>query len=633
MTLASAAIVLAAVLAARALRSAGDPDLDHVLTVGTFVVGAVLVVSLTVGLPGFYRPLPLLVGAMALALLVAGLCRGKGLRRHATARERLCVREIAARLVTSARREPLAAVAVGLAVLALLNRVLMAVLLQPGRFDAIAYHLVFVADWVQRGVIGGGELQRATCCEWYPVSAEVAYAWLAVFVHSDRLVGLAQVGSLALAGLATASIARSVGAPDRYAAVAGSLFVLTPVALRQANTNLVDVSLATGVLVTTAFAFRIATAPRAARADVVRFAVAVAVTLGIKASAAAYVAAICALLGAYAVVTRRRTRGEERWRRVLLAAALVASLAVVGSGWYIRAWAATGNPVWPYRVEVLDRTVFAGPKDPEAVNPTPPPLERLPPILHAPRSWVHDLDVDFSLRRNPYDPDGRLGGLGLVWLFVGIPASVAALLLSLRHRDWRFAGLVLAIAPVALVTTPDPWFARFMIPLVAVGLAGYAYTAGRVPRRAATAITAVAIALGVIGVIESRPLEGLARLLNTPGAPVNRPPALLDERRYAPLHDLPADARVGVVLGSPLLPYLVVGGQFSRYVVPLPRRPESPQELARFMEARDLDYLVTRVPLPGAVVEDAGIRLVDEASGATVYRRVAGRLEPAPNGA
>jgi hypothetical protein len=627
MAASSAAVSTAAVLVARRLRNPHDSGLDHALTVAVLLATAILVVSLAVGIVGLYRPLPLLGAAVVLALLAARLTRGARDAGDAAGvgdgRDgRRGVREALGSLTQSARREPVAAVAVVLAAGAVLHRALFALLLPPERFDALAYHLVFVGDWVQRGAIGGSELQRAGCCAWYPANAEVAYGWLGVFIHSDRLVGLGQIGFLIVGGLATASIARSVGAADPHCAIAGSLFVLTPVALRQANTNMNDVALAASVLVTVAFMLRIATTGgTATRADVVRFALAAAVTLGIKATAIPYVAVACGALASCALLARRRAASRPSWRPIALAGALIFVLALLGSGWYVRAWAATGNPFWPYRLEALGHVVFAGPRDPVDVNPTPPPLAGIPSALHAPRSWLEDLDVSTNLRFDPAGTNPRLGGLGLVWLLVGIPGALAALFLSLRRRDSRFALVALAIVPVALFATPNPWFARFTIPIAAVGLVGFAYAVGRLPSPFSRAITAGAIALSVVGVIETRPLAGIDRLRNTPGVPRARPLPWPDYRGYSSLVSIPPQARVAVGPGSPLLPYLVMGGQYGRTVVPLRERPDSAEELGRFVAAHELDYLVTRDPLPRQLLDGGALGLVAHSSGAVVYRR------------
>lgn len=624
MLVATAALAYAALVAARRIRGRRDTALEHALTVALFLAVGILVASLLVGLPGLYRPVPLALASVVLAL-AARITLG-GLERG---RDGASLRGRTRRLARLAATEPLAAAAVALAGVALLNRAVTALVLPPGGFDSIAYHLVFVGEWVRRGSLGRSDLQEATCCAWYPVNAELTYAWLAVFPHSDRLVGISQVGYLGVGALATAGIALSVGASGRWAVVAGSLFALTPVALRQSSISYTDVALAAAVLVMAAFMLRLLRAD-ARPADVLRFALAAGFALGVKGTAVPYVAAACVLVAASAVVRRARGRGSApSVGSIVRAGAVVAVLLVLGSGWYFRAWAETGNPLWPFRMEAFGHVVFEGTKDPAGANPTPPSIESLASALEAPASWAADLDVAASMRTDLPRDEARLGGLGLTWLLLGIPSIVAAL--ALRRRDWRFGAFALAVALPALVAMPDAWWSRFTIPLAAVGTVALALVLTQLPLAAARAVTAVALALALIGVVTTRPLGPLGELRRTPGAPLNRPPAHPDEFDYAALEALPERARVGVLPGSPLLPYLVLGERFSREAVPLPRR-QDPVALARAVHEARLEYVVSRAPLPDALARAGGLELTASSSGAVVYRTEPTRTPPSEPG-
>ena len=611
MTVATAAVAYAALLVAGRLRGPSDTSLEHAVTVALLLVVGVVLVSLAVGLVGLYSTVPVTVASLAVAL-VAWLLLGRG-RRPA----RDGWRERARSLGPLVRREPLAAVSVAFAGVALVHRALVAVVLPPAGYDAVAYHLVFVGDWVRRAAIGGSDLQQAGCCGWYPVNAELTYAWLAVFPHSDRMVGAAQVLYLAVGALATAAIARAMGAPGRWAAVAGSLFALTPVALGQANLAYTDVALAAAVLVAALFMLRLLR-DDARAADVVRFALAAGFALGIKGTAVAYVAAAC--LVAAAGVALRAGRGDLSRGALARAGAVVALFLVLGSGWYVRAWAQTGNPFWPYRIAVAERVVFDGIWNPITVNPTPEPLEPWPAVLRPARSWVGDLDVPARMSTDPGRPDARLGGLGPAWLLLGLPAIAVALALTLRRRDGRFAAFALAVGLPSLLAVPDPWWSRFTIALAAVGFVALARVLAEVPRTAARVVVAVALVLAAVGVLTTRPLGALADLRGTPGAPLERPASSPDGLDYAARETIPDEARVGVKRGSPLLRYLVLGERFQREAVPLPDRRRAPAALRRIIERERFEYVVTRTPLPERTVAEAALEPLAATSGALVYR-------------
>lgn len=608
---ATASVAYAALLVARRLGGASDTVLEHAVTVALLFVVGVVLVSLAVGVVGLYSTVPVTVASLAVAL-AAWVLLGRGPRPA-----RAGWRERARSLGPLARREPLAAVSVAFAALALAHRALVAVVLPPAGYDALAYHLVFVGDWVRRATIGGSDLQQAGCCGWYPVNAELTYAWLAVFPHSDRFVSAAQVGYLAVGALATAAIARAVGAPDRWAAVAGSLFALTPAALGQANLAYTDVALAAAVLVTAVFMLRLLRADAGA-VDVVRFGLAAGFTLGVKGTAVAYVAAAC--LVAAAGVALRARRGTRPRGSLVRAGAVVALFLVLGSGWYLRSWAQTGNPFWPYRIAVAERVVFEGIWNPIAVNATPEPLEPWPAVLRPARSWVSDLDVPARMSTEPERPDARLGGLGPAWLLLGLPAVAAALVLTLRRRDRRFAAFALAVGLPSLAAVPDPWWSRFTIALAAVGFVALARVLAELPRSAARAVVAIALVLAAVGVLTTRPLGALADLRRTAGAPLERPASSPDGLDYSALDAIPGEARVGVKGGSPLLRYLVLGERFQRDAVPLPNRRRAPAALRRIVERERLAYVVTRTPLPESTVAEAALEPLAATSGVHVYR-------------
>jgi len=131
---------------------------------------------------------------------------------------------------------------------------------------------------------------------------------------------------------------------------------------------------------------------------------------------------------------------------------------------------------------------------------------------------------------------------------------------------------------------------------------------------------AVALVLALVGVVTTRPLGPLGEIRRTPGAPIERPAASPDRLDYGSLETLADDARVGVLPGSPLLPYLVLGEHFSREVVPLPGVRNTAGELARLMEEGRLEYVVSRAALPDELVRGAGLSAAAASSGAVVYR-------------
>src|SRR5205807_8857780 len=136
------------------------------------------------------------------------------------------------------------------------------------------------------------------------------------------------------------------------------------------------------------------------------------------------VAILC--LAAGALVTRRRL-GPGSARPVAHGLLLLAPMLCLASFWYIRDLVEFSNPIYPGNVSILGLSVFHGP----GVT-----LSRLPSgsglsaIAH---SWGYDFTRIFNHSSGRWDrADEYEGGLGLVWLLLGLP-----LLIPFTIAAWR----------------------------------------------------------------------------------------------------------------------------------------------------------------------------------------------------
>ena len=146
----------------------------------------------------------------------------------------------ARRALSVLRGDIVATVLVGVAAVSLLWRVLLALALPPYGYDAVSYHLPTVIEWIQQARLVNSPFN--TCCAYYPANGELLAAWPTLLTHDLYLADVAQCTAAMVGALAVAGIARICGLPGVSASIAGSLFVLTPVILAQANTAYVDVT-------------------------------------------------------------------------------------------------------------------------------------------------------------------------------------------------------------------------------------------------------------------------------------------------------------------------------------------------------------------------------------------------------
>ena len=468
------------------------------------------------------------------------------------------------------RRQPWIAAVLALAGLALAWQALVALVLPPFAFDALTYHLTIPATWVQQGNVEPSPL--SLCCAYYPANAELLFAWPMLLLDGDALVRTVQLGCAVLGALAVAGIARSAGFGITVAAAAAGLFALTPIVLTQAPTNYADLLIASLSLAALHSALRFAITAEPLR--LVPAGLAAGLLLGTKGTGVIWAAVLVAGVLVILVVVARRRRIEGR-TAVAAGAVFVAGCLALGSYWYARNWIDTGNPAYPFRVEVAGTRVFEGPILLDEVL-TPPDSSR---ELSAPeaiaRSWAADLDF---WRQGSYDYQQRLGGLGPLWSWLGLPLLLALGAALLR----RPRPLLLVLAAVAAVFALQPyrWWSRFTIDLAALGAIAIAAVALETSRAwLRRGVAAVALVLALAGAVLSsfqvdpsaraEPLDALD-LVRLVGEPEDRRTVgrlFFPEYRF--LDDVPADATIAVDLEAPEVRFVypLFGSGLERSVV------------------------------------------------------------------
>jgi hypothetical protein len=539
-----------------------ESRLDAAVTLGVTASAGVAVTVLAAGIPGVLRPAVVLVllGAWAVAAGVAARWRRR-FRRPVGWRTDLELW----------RRRPWATALVGLAALALAWQLVVALVLPPYAYDALTYHLTTVAEWIRHGDVAPSALDL--CCAYYPATPELLITFPALLLGADALVGTVQLPFVLLGAFATAGLARSAGLPRSGAAAAGALFAVTPVVLTQAPTDYVDLMQAALVLAALHSLTRYAVS--GARHRLVVAGLAAGLVLGTKGTGPiwAVVLLVVAVAAALLAVRRGRVRGPSAARSLAIAAVVGAAL---GGWWYVRNAVTTGNPLYPFAVRLGDTTVLPGPIDVGEILTVPSAGADAPWPLPLALSWASDLDF---WNQGSYDYQQRLGGLGPLWPWLGLPLLVATVVVLVRRRDVTL--LPVAAVTVVLVLQPYAWWARFTLPLAALGALAIALTATRSPwpllRRAVRGVSIVlalaSVALSSFAVDpagRATPLSAsdVVALIGASGE--ERSLGRLFHPEYAFLSEVPADATVVVDLrAEPVrFVYPLFGPAFTRRVVP-----------------------------------------------------------------
>ena len=412
-----------------------------------------------------------------------------------------------------------------------------------------------------------------------------------------------QIPFAILGAVAVMAIGRSVGLSKTSAMVAGFLYFLAPIVLAQATSNYVDVVLPG--LFLTGFAFllralidlhraRAATWPGRHAVTLLALAgLGVGLAAGSKGLGLLYVGVAVLLLLGNLIWARRALRvGTGHAARAFLVFLVV--LVVAGSFWYIRTWINYGDPIYPARIEVAGVTFGSGPQLLSQLNPPPPSLAGSTPAVRIAKSWLNQLHTVAY--------DQRLGGFGLLWPALEIPALIAFTVLLIARRRWFVVVNFLVPFGLIFLLTPDKWWSRFTIFLLVPGVVALVYVIEQLRvrwlRGALQAVTVVLAVGGCALTLTRTSVLGHTFSPRTLGKTITKS---ADERSLSALvlpefrwtEQVPRNSRIGVDRND--VPFYFVyglyGSDFRNDVVALPAEETEAKVLRRM---KQLDYVFTR---------------------------------------
>lgn len=370
--------------------------------------------------------------------------------------------------------------------------VTQAMVFPPYAWDALAYHLPAAALWVQAG--------RVTLVDWnqiwantYPANGELLMAHILALTSGQSAVQLVQLPFALAAAAATAGLGLALGLGTRSAVFAGLAFYLTPIVLAQSGVPYVDLVFAALYLLAAFFLLRWRQTGRPAY--VALAGTALGLLAGTKTTGVAY----AVVAAGVAIVAAGRGR-----RRDALVALAVPGL-VFGAYWYLRTWAAYGNPLYPISVTFLGRTLFPGQGTLEelVVDLNTPESYRGHPLLALVHTW---------LDRTPYlTYDVRTGGFGPLWALLALPSTPYLLFNPLPGRR-REVGVFAALLGLAFLVQPMRWWTRYTLAVLPLGLVAVARVMeARDPllRRTVAAVATVLVLAGGLAGTLRHPKLGL----------------------------------------------------------------------------------------------------------------------------
>ena len=511
--------VLAGRLLDPAATTGDEPPSPLAGALATFTCGStVLVMSvLALGSAGWLRTLPLaalMAGALGLSLWAALRPPGHP-RMGRPVPAFLDPATLGRDVLLASARTPGAAVAVfALAVAAAVCAIVLwqGWRLPPLAYDALMYHLVFPAEWIQRGRLAlVPTVFAAPANSYFPANGEATFAAALLATGDERLVNLAQFPFLLAGGAAVAGIARLLGARWSGALLASALFAGAPEVATQAGSALVDVDFAAAFLL--AIFFLLEYRARGATGALVLAGLAAGFLAGTKTLGVVF--AVLLVPVAILCVTARRERDDPLAAPLLLALAAALPL---GGFWYVRNWEATGNPLFPLELRIGGALVFPGVHGRE---------EMLASHFHVPA-----LGAASAALQRLWGPGVTIMGrftLPLLLLPVGAGIGAAAPAL-LRFPRGRLLGLYLLALPWLMLVfhaAQNPYNTqyRFLLPASGLSLVPLALAAGGARTgwadrlgRGASVVAAALLPAMFIGFGPADPLDPRAEVFPFPWA-------------------------------------------------------------------------------------------------------------------
>jgi hypothetical protein len=333
-------------------------------------------------------------------------------------------------------------------------------ILPESSYDGLAYHLPIALSRLDRA-----DMSRLTGWPpWihsYPEYSELMMLWTIIFGRRLILVDGVQWPFWVIGIVATYGLARKLGASTLAAFQGSAVLGFTPVVALQSRVAYND--LMVGVLFLISLNLLLA---KKGMLSTFVAGLAASIIAGIK-----YPGVLYPLFTGLGLLILNWLRKESRgrrwggWCRLLI---FLAPIIVLAVPWYVGNWLAYGNPLWPFTLYVQDRLLFKGlfTLDWLYRDMLQPRHRELPGFVLNSYIWLEPA--------RSYSHDAHYGGLGVLWIVLGIPSLVYALLTVSRHRRRLLLWLLMVVGGLYL-TVPDNWWPRYALFLPGLGAVGVAW--------------------------------------------------------------------------------------------------------------------------------------------------------------
>jgi len=342
--------------------------------------------------------------------------------------------------------------------------------LPPQDWDGLAYHLPIMAAFYQAHAVFPIEVP-SVWIRYYPVNGELLELWNLAVVGVDKVIDWAFTPTMVIGMVAIYGLCRKLGVRPLHAMLGACVTAVAPGMLIQQGGSLKD-GMFVALIAMGVFMVFEKPSPQSEESNAVLWmgrmgtAICAGLLVGLKYSGSVYAAGLFFLMGIQMIRNRKpagsgkaERGGIHRWP-VMIFCCGVLFLGLAGYP-YIRNLATAANPLAPFEIHLGDLVLFEGSKEmgdfvdwttPEVVKP-------MAPILRALYVW-------FEPYQSVYDTS--LGGLGPLWIVIGLPSLLVWILHCIRQRRvWELSISSVILAGCAM--TPAFWHPRYILMLLILG--------------------------------------------------------------------------------------------------------------------------------------------------------------------
>lgn len=322
-------------------------------------------------------------------------------------------------------------------------------IIPPYAWDSITYHLPTAFHWIKAQKIF--LVQPLCATSFFPMNGSLLMIWLYLGTNNISILNLTQIPFAFLMAFGAFNLARKLNI--QAAAIVIPVTLLTPVVMLLCSVAYVDIIFSCFIIM--ALNFIIGYFKNPSPSLFLLSCAALGLSSGIKPGG-------FWLFPALAIFCYHR-------RKYLTAKLLFSGILLVIAGggfWYIRNFALTGNPVFPYTIKFLAATLFKGI---ETLN-TASPYEQW--FVTNRWEWVSYPLTEKIRGEFTYSIEN---GFGMQFV-LGIISVCYAIYLSLKNKD-NLALFVFLIFPLSIIfwfltsTCPVPRYIIFLCPIAAISIA------------------------------------------------------------------------------------------------------------------------------------------------------------------